>query len=228
MAGATPSRVPATPSRWPTPRYGTASGTRYPHVLLAASGEAVGLPAGVMGNSEVGHLTIGSGRVIYQDLSRINRAIADGSFYTNPVITRLFDDVAARGATPPPDGAVLRRGRPFVTRSPAGAGACGAGARRGPGVHPRVHRRTRHLARGRRRLHGGDGGVPARGGPGRGGHRLRALLRHGPRPALGQGQAGLRRPGAQRRSSCSGRIDRHPRGVRPRRDRRVHHAHGGR
>ena len=71
---------------------------RYPHVLLAASGEAVGLPAGVMGNSEVGHLTIGSGRVIYQDLSRINRAVADGSFYTNPVITRLFDDVATRGA----------------------------------------------------------------------------------------------------------------------------------
>ena len=59
---------------------------RYPHVLLEASGEAVGLPPGVMGNSEVGHLTLGSGRVIYQDLSRINRAIADGSFFDNPVL----------------------------------------------------------------------------------------------------------------------------------------------
>ena len=53
--------------------------SEYPHVLLEASGEAVGLPPGVMGNSEVGHLTLGSGRIIYQDLSRINRAIANGS-----------------------------------------------------------------------------------------------------------------------------------------------------
>ncbi len=70
---------------------------RYPHVLLEASGEAVGLPPGVMGNSEVGHLTIGSGRIIYQDLSRINRAIADGSFFVNPVITGLFGRAAERG-----------------------------------------------------------------------------------------------------------------------------------
>jgi 2,3-bisphosphoglycerate-independent phosphoglycerate mutase len=70
---------------------------RYPHVLLQASGEAVGLPPGVMGNSEVGHLTIGSGRIIYQDLSRINRAINDGSFYSNPVITDLFGRAVERG-----------------------------------------------------------------------------------------------------------------------------------
>jgi 2,3-bisphosphoglycerate-independent phosphoglycerate mutase len=69
----------------------------YPHVLLEASGEAVGLPAGVMGNSEVGHLTLGSGRVIYQDLSLINRAIADGSFFSNPVLVKLMDGVVARG-----------------------------------------------------------------------------------------------------------------------------------
>ncbi len=69
----------------------------YPHVLLEASGEAVGLPAGVMGNSEVGHLTLGSGRIIYQDLSRINRAIADGSFFRNAVLGKLMDGVVARG-----------------------------------------------------------------------------------------------------------------------------------
>jgi 2,3-bisphosphoglycerate-independent phosphoglycerate mutase len=69
----------------------------YPHVLLEASGEAVGLPAGVMGNSEVGHLTLGSGRIIYQDLSRINRAINDGSFFSNPVLGALMDGVAKRG-----------------------------------------------------------------------------------------------------------------------------------
>jgi 2,3-bisphosphoglycerate-independent phosphoglycerate mutase len=73
--------------------------SRYPHVLLEASGEAVGLPPGVMGNSEVGHLTIGSGRVIYQDLTRINRAIADGSFFQNPVLTGLIDRVRARGGS---------------------------------------------------------------------------------------------------------------------------------
>jgi 2,3-bisphosphoglycerate-independent phosphoglycerate mutase len=68
----------------------------YPHVLLEASGEAVGLPPGVMGNSEVGHLTLGSGRIIYQDLSRINRAIADGSFFANGPLGTVMDVVSER------------------------------------------------------------------------------------------------------------------------------------
>jgi len=63
----------------------------YPHTTLKASGEAVGLPRGQMGNSEVGHLTIGSGRVLDQDLQRINRAIADGSFFENPALQAAFD-----------------------------------------------------------------------------------------------------------------------------------------
>ena len=70
---------------------------RYPWVPLRASGEAVGLPDGVMGNSEVGHLTIGSGRIFYQDLSRINHAIADGSFGQNPVLVAAFRGAAAGG-----------------------------------------------------------------------------------------------------------------------------------
>ena len=69
---------------------------KYPHALLEASGEAVGLPPGVMGNSEVGHLTLGSGRIIYQDLSRINRSIADGSFFANPALIRVMDGVMER------------------------------------------------------------------------------------------------------------------------------------
>ena len=64
---------------------------RWPNTLVAASGEAVGLPRGQQGNSEVGHLTIGAGRVIYQPLSRINRAIADGSFFQNPVLGAAID-----------------------------------------------------------------------------------------------------------------------------------------
>ena len=62
----------------------------YPHSKLEASGENVGLPDGQMGNSEVGHLNIGAGRVVYQDLVKINRAIADGSFKENPEIKSAF------------------------------------------------------------------------------------------------------------------------------------------
>lgn len=62
----------------------------YPHSQLQASGEDVGLPDGQMGNSEVGHLNIGAGRVVYQDLVKINRAIADGSFAENPEIKSAF------------------------------------------------------------------------------------------------------------------------------------------
>jgi 2,3-bisphosphoglycerate-independent phosphoglycerate mutase len=62
----------------------------YPHTTIQASGEAAGLPPGQMGNSEVGHLTIGSGRRLYQDLMRVNRAIADGSFFDDPVLRAAF------------------------------------------------------------------------------------------------------------------------------------------
>ena len=55
----------------------------YPHTLLQASGMAVGLPDGQMGNSEVGHMNIGAGRIVYQSLTLINKAVMDGSFYTN-------------------------------------------------------------------------------------------------------------------------------------------------
>ena len=59
---------------------------RWPHARLEASGEAVGLPAGQMGNSEVGHLNIGAGRPVLQDLPRIDAAIADGSFFERPAL----------------------------------------------------------------------------------------------------------------------------------------------
>jgi 2,3-bisphosphoglycerate-independent phosphoglycerate mutase len=63
----------------------------YPHTTLDASGRAAGLPPGQMGNSEVGHLTIGSGRRLYQDLMRVNESIADGSLYSNPVLHAAFE-----------------------------------------------------------------------------------------------------------------------------------------
>jgi 2,3-bisphosphoglycerate-independent phosphoglycerate mutase len=70
-----------------------------PHALLATSGRAVGLPAGQMGNSEVGHMNIGSGRIVAQDLPRIDVAIEDGTFATRPALTDLIAKVrAAKGA----------------------------------------------------------------------------------------------------------------------------------
>ena len=63
----------------------------YPHTRIEASGEAAGLPRGQMGNSEVGHLTIGAGRRLYQDLMRVNQAIEDGSFFENPVLRSAFE-----------------------------------------------------------------------------------------------------------------------------------------
>jgi 2,3-bisphosphoglycerate-independent phosphoglycerate mutase len=70
----------------------------YPHTTLKASGEAVGLPAGQMGNSEVGHLTLGSGRILFQDLMRVNRAIEDGSFFDNPALAGTVGRARERGS----------------------------------------------------------------------------------------------------------------------------------
>jgi 2,3-bisphosphoglycerate-independent phosphoglycerate mutase len=72
---------------------------RWPRTAVAASGEAVGLPAGQQGNSEVGHLTIGAGRVIFQDLPRISRAITSGAFFENPVLTAAVGRAKDNGGT---------------------------------------------------------------------------------------------------------------------------------
>lgn len=63
----------------------------YPKGFLSASGMDVGLPDGQMGNSEVGHLNLGAGRIVYQDLTRINKAIEDGTLATNPVFCKALE-----------------------------------------------------------------------------------------------------------------------------------------
>ncbi|GAB1255743.1 2,3-bisphosphoglycerate-independent phosphoglycerate mutase [Aurantivibrio plasticivorans] len=68
-----------------------------PHTLIHTSGMAVGLPEGQMGNSEVGHMTLGAGRVVYQNYTRINKAIEDGSFNTNPVYLEAIDKAVNAG-----------------------------------------------------------------------------------------------------------------------------------
>lgn len=71
--------------------------TKYPHAKLEASGLAVGLPAGQMGNSEVGHMNIGAGRIVYQDLVKINQAVANGELNEHPVLKEAFAKVKASG-----------------------------------------------------------------------------------------------------------------------------------
>ncbi len=72
---------------------------RYPHTGLRTSGSAVGLPAGQMGNSEVGHLNLGAGRVVYQEYTRVSRSIRTGSFFSNLTLTGAVDAAIASGNT---------------------------------------------------------------------------------------------------------------------------------
>ena len=71
----------------------------YAHTTLSASGLDVGLPAGQMGNSEVGHTNIGGGRVVFQDLPRISRAIETGEFFKNPAYNKAMDDCLEKGSS---------------------------------------------------------------------------------------------------------------------------------
>ena len=65
---------------------------KYPHTLLQAAGEAVGLPAGYQGNSEVGHMTIGAGRIFLQQMVEINKVIENGSFFENPALLGAIEN----------------------------------------------------------------------------------------------------------------------------------------
>lgn len=72
---------------------------KYPNSLVAASGEEVGLPGHEVGNSEVGHMNLGAGNVVLQDISNINKSILDGSFYKNPVLTKVISDSKNKNTT---------------------------------------------------------------------------------------------------------------------------------
>ena len=70
---------------------------RYPNTLLSASGEEVGLPLGLMGNSEVGHMNLGAGRIVWQEISRIDHSIRAGEFFTNPALRGAMEGALRRG-----------------------------------------------------------------------------------------------------------------------------------
>ena len=134
-------------------RSSTSLWARYPHTRLSATGPDVGLPEGQMGNSEVGHLNLGAGAVVKQDLARIDDAVADGSFFENEALRAAC--AAARDGparAPAPDRARLRRRRPLRLGAPPRADRA-RGARAGcPTRRARVHRRARHAARRGRRV----------------------------------------------------------------------------
>ena len=100
---------------------------KYPNTTLAASGEDVGLPEGQMGNSEVGHLNIGAGRVVYQDYTRINLAIRTGEILKNAAAERGDGQGARKRFHPAPDGAPLGRRRPQRPGAPLRPHEDGAG-----------------------------------------------------------------------------------------------------
>ena len=159
----------------------------WPHARLEASGEAVGLPAGQMGNSEVGHLNLGAGRPVLQDLPRIDAAIADGSFHDNAALLEAVRGPRQRGAPAAPRRPHRPRRRALDDRHAVAIAELAARARRRATSSSTAcsTAATRRRAR-RDGFIAGLRGAPARG-PSGGAHRddRRPLLRHGPRQALG-------------------------------------------
>ena len=198
-----------------------------PHGFLRTSGADVGLPDGQMGNSEVGHLNIGAGRVVMQDLPRIGRAIADGSIARAPALVGLIEKLKASGGTCHLLGLVS----PGGVHSHQDHAAALARLVHAAGVPTVVHAFTD--GRDTPPQSGAEDSGPAARGTARRGedrHRLRPLFRHGPRQALGPGGQGLRHPGRgrgpevprPRRSHESRLRSRQLRRIRsPRRHRRV-------
>ncbi len=191
-AGGWPSRAPATRSRSPRRRSSTGSGSAIPHTQLSAQGRDVGLPDGQMGNSEVGHLNLGAGAIVKQDLARIDDADRRRQLLRERGAAGRLRACPQQPPRPPaPARARLRRRRPLRLGAHRGlhrAGLPGGRARR---RLPRLHRRPRHAAPRRPRLPGRAGALAAPGRPRR--HRQRPLLRDGPRHPLGADQARLRR-----------------------------------
>lgn len=97
-----------------------------PHTLIDASGLEVGLPDRQMGNSEVGHVNLGAGRIVYQDLTRLDVEIKDRTFFANPVLTGAVDKAKKRRQSSTHYGSALRRWCTQPRRSHHGDGRTGS------------------------------------------------------------------------------------------------------
>ncbi len=159
-----------------------------PHAFLTTCGKAVGLPQGQMGNSEVGHLNIGAGRVVMQELPRIDTAIEDGSLAQNPAL----QDFIARLKETKGTAHLLGLISPGGVHAHQDHAAALAAMLHAAGIPVVVHawmdgRDTPPDCRGR--LYARFSGQARRSWPGRDRHR--PLLRHGPRQTLGAGSPSL-------------------------------------
>lgn len=164
----------------------------YPHTRLSACGLAVGLPEGQMGNSEVGHLNIGAGRVVYQELTRISKAIEDGDFFENPALTAAMDHALSKGSALHLLG-LLSDGGVHSHISHLFALLDMAKKKRiAEGLCPLFPGRPRCAAPLRQSIHrsAADPHGPVGRRPNR--HGGRKILRHGQRQTLGQGGSRLR------------------------------------
>jgi hypothetical protein len=173
------------------PRYYYSLREQWPSMLLEASSEHVGLPSGQMGNSEVGHLTLGSGRIIWQELVRIDRAIQSGSLREAPRFKQMAERALQGDKRIHLIGLVSRWRRPLEPRASSGDDPL---LRRDGGWRSsraaRAARWPRHcaaLCRGLRRGHGARARARRRAH----GHDRRPLLHDGPRQALGARQEGV-------------------------------------
>ncbi len=166
----------------------------WPHTQLATSGLAVGLPEGQMGNSEVGHMNIGAGKRVLQDYTRVSAADSRWIVLRKSRAAprhRACQTQRLEAAPLRPD---RRWRRPCAPEPPLRLPAARREVRTGARLHPRLHRRARHLAVWRARVYDGATGPGARDrwrASGARRHHLRALLRDGPRQPLGAHRACL-------------------------------------
>ena len=141
--------------RWPTRRSSTRSGSATRTTTLTACGTAVGLPEGQMGNSEVGHLNLGAGAVVKQDLTRIDEAVRDGSLASNDVLREAFTGAPRAHLIGLVSDGGVHSGWAHLEALIARRLRAGRRGRR-----PRLHRRPRHVAPRRRAVpHAGAGVV---------------------------------------------------------------------
>ena len=197
----------------------------YPNTLIHTSGRYVGLPTGQMGNSEVGHLNIGAGRVVYMDITKIDLMIEKGEFSQNPVLLDAMTKARIGERRLHLFGLLSDGGVHSHQNHLYAHPAHGQAERRGARLRPLLYGWPRHAAHQRRRLHRAAAAEDARVRRRQDRHGQRPLLRDGSRPPLGAREEGLRRHGRRRRRgrplhrSGPGREGL----LQPRRDRRIHH-----
>ncbi len=152
----------------------------YPNTLIHTSGRYVGLPEGQMGNSEVGHLNIGAGRVVYMDVTRIDLMIENGEFFSNPELLAAIKHARSGGRRLHIFGLLSDGGVHSSEQHLYALLADGQAERCGARLRPLLHGRPRHAAHLRRRLHRAAPAEDARVRRGQDRIGRRPLLRHGP------------------------------------------------